>query len=440
MLIKLIITNTENLDGRIKSSHLFDETGGVIGSNEDAAWYISERASLHGKRVMDKHAEIYYVNNLFCIRQMSGEVFINMTVSPLGKGKLAHLKNEDLVRIGSLKIRVLYVNNKHEATSVSASSLEEILHHTDSHESGLLDEFTGTHKAKPTHANFEYQIKEDFVMENYDKTTHKADVDPISALEKTEKRGNKGHGLLIAEAHEEDNASQTITELNTHEDIDMEVRRLMSLKENNSSGEVNPENNDLYKILEVLGLQVGTLGLNQKRQVILDIAKSLAEVVIGLNKIFFMENTIGTALSSLRFQPIEDNPIRTSDDIDSILSELFTGKERYATLSAPAAIKESMDIMYNHHVASERALDSALTALLDSFNPDILLKRFERYRPMDDFESKDAWAWMMYHHYYIKLAGTNRLGFSQTFKDIFSQVYDKEMRNLQQEKSNEKGD
>lgn len=437
MLIKLAVTNTEILDNKVNSSHLFNKSGGIIGSSNNADWQIFERDSVHCQRIFDKHAEITFVNNKLCVRQLNGEVFVNLATSSLGTNKLVFINNEDVIRLGALKIRILHVSNESTAVSTNTSSLEGMFDDKKIDRVNILDEFSDDVDLHIVPSINEREFKKGYDAMNEDKRYCNMDRDPMAALGSSEKEKSTKNILLVDHQLKQREVIQEPME-GEGTDFEQELERLMSVQESSPTSSADKKVIDgVDKILDILGLYSQELTNEQRERVIFDIAKSLHAIVIGLNKIFVMDNNMKVSLSSLRFQPIEDNPIRSGEDVNNILSEFFLGKEKYVSLSAPSAIGESLELLYNHNIASGMALDAALDSLLESIDPSVLLKRFERYRPMDNRRNPDAWAWMMYRHYYSKLAGNSRLGFAQVFKDVFSQVYDKEMRKLKKENDNE---
>lgn len=90
--------------------------------------------------------------------------------------------------------------------------------------------------------------------------------------------------------------------------------------------------------------------------------------------------------------------------------------------------------MLIHNEANRIAIISALKAILDAFSPDVLLKRFENYRRSNEVKpSNNAWAWDMYKNYYEELTSKRQYGFEKLFWEVYSQAYDKALRDKQTE-------
>jgi type VI secretion system protein ImpI len=103
-------------------------------------------------------------------------------------------------------------------------------------------------------------------------------------------------------------------------------------------------------------------------------------------------------------------------------------------LSAPAAVRESLESLHHHQVATHAAIREALEAILHAFSPDALLRRFHGYRRgLRQSEDEGRWAWDMYQHYYRELKSSRQQGFERLFQEVFDQAYDQHLRQLQRE-------
>jgi type VI secretion system protein ImpI len=80
-------------------------------------------------------------------------------------------------------------------------------------------------------------------------------------------------------------------------------------------------------------------------------------------------------------------------------------------------------------MASEKATDAALDAVLRALAPLALARRFLKYKGHAPRTGDlDAWHWRMYQHYYGELSSDRQGGLSRMFREVFRQVYDREMR------------
>ncbi|MGL4673372.1 MAG: type VI secretion system-associated FHA domain protein TagH, partial [Wohlfahrtiimonas sp.] len=164
-----------------------------------------------------------------------------------------------------------------------------------------------------------------------------------------------------------------------------------------------------------------------------EIGASLREAIQGLLKIQQQVTAQHFSTISKNFQPIIDNPLRMGLSYDETVELMYDDDISLVHLSAPAAIKESLDTLFNHQEAMHYAITEALDQILVAFSPEALMHRFQYYRTARRLsaEEQNSWAWKMYQAYYSELISNRQTGFKKLFWEIFDQVYDKKMRELQ---------
>ena len=161
--------------------------------------------------------------------------------------------------------------------------------------------------------------------------------------------------------------------------------------------------------------------------------QTLKATVEGLLALHQGEDSRHRALRT-RLQPIEDNPLRLGDDYTCTMQTLFAAERSPVHLSAPAAVRESLESLNHHQQATREAIREALEAILYAFSPEALLRRFHGYRRgLQDNEDEGRWAWNMYQHYYRELRSSRQQGFERLFQEVFDQAYDQHLRQLQRE-------
>jgi len=126
--------------------------------------------------------------------------------------------------------------------------------------------------------------------------------------------------------------------------------------------------------------------------------------------------------------------LRLGDDYTGTMQTLFAAERSPVHLSAPAAVRESLESLNHHQQATREAIREALEAILYAFSPEALLRRFHGYRRgLQDNEDEGRWAWNMYQHYYQELRSSRQQGFERLFQEVFDQAYDQHLRQLQRE-------
>jgi len=86
-------------------------------------------------------------------------------------------------------------------------------------------------------------------------------------------------------------------------------------------------------------------------------------------------------------------------------------------------------MLRRHSHAAEKACNQALDHVLAALSPEVLSKRFEKYKGHAPRTGDPAaWNWEMYHHYYDAMRPDRQGGLTRMFWEIYRQVYDREMR------------
>ncbi|WFE70787.1 type VI secretion system-associated FHA domain protein TagH [Halomonas sp. M1] len=106
--ITLVVTNSEQLEGRSTSSFVFYNEGGTLGSSTHDDWLLQD----HGGRIRSSHAEITKIDGKFCLIDLSGHTFINRTTLPIGRNRKVALRDGDELLIGEYRLKV-HLGDRH---------------------------------------------------------------------------------------------------------------------------------------------------------------------------------------------------------------------------------------------------------------------------------------------------------------------------------------
>lgn len=369
--LTLSITNAVPAGADQSPHHRFGPAGGSIGTAASDTW----RLSAHRTGAVDGHAEIRYVDGEFCLIDRSGRTFINSASQPVGRGRRARLSQGDTVTIGRYQIR---------ADLAAAAS------------HGLDDIDAGT--ATPE------------LMTDQPPVRASADNEPREPL-----AGLPGRGREAVDADPLPDWNGQGRE--AYPDADDRGRQHIGLR----------------PLGRGLGVSLPATDSADMQGLLEEMGETLRATVTGLLALHQEEGDRHRALRT-RLQPVEDNPLRRGESYEDTLATLFTGERSPVHLSAPAAVRDSLDSLARHQQATEAAIQEALDAILHAFSPDALLRRFHGYRRrLRDGEDEAGWAWTMYQHYYRELITGRQQGFERLFREVFEQAYDRHLRQQHRE-------
>ncbi len=390
-----VVGNSQELKIGLKPEFIFSEIGGTIGSSPNADWQLKSDSS----PILEKHCTITVIDDQYCLIDHSGDVYINHSLAPITPNVPIALGVEDVVKIGNYNVRFqTFLEreedplrfHKHDLTSIFSSE----------HDNNLVPE---------------------------DCTSQ---IDPLSALEITQK-------------------DEISSDSNSSFHLDAVIGAVPKNFEEIESHFYDPNAKDwsgkshyvLSPLLKGLDAKISTnLDSSEVQYIAEEIGASLKEAIQGLLKLYEQNKLISHNASDKAFQPIIDNPLQMGLSYDETAKLLFDSKTSLVHLAAPAAMRESLELLADHHKATETAINYALMRILDSISPERLMERFNYYRSARNLppEDREAWAWKMYQAYYQELTSSRQTGFNKLFWELFDQCYDKEIRDLQDKKPQDK--
>lgn len=184
-------------------------------------------------------------------------------------------------------------------------------------------------------------------------------------------------------------------------------------------------------LLQGMGIALDDLDIQASQVLLREAGQALGAAIRGIAALYGAsdEAQARMAMNALTLQPIEDNPLRLGQSYPDTMRALFSSKRSVVHLSPVAAVEESMAQLKLHQAAVIKGIESGLEALLHAFSPELLLRRFRRYRPDQPLDGDAGdWAWRMYAHYYEELSSARQRGFEKLFWEIFAQAYDRALR------------
>lgn len=208
----------------------------------------------------------------------------------------------------------------------------------------------------------------------------------------------------------------------------------MNNANNNNGGAVQ----SIAVIFAAMGLPAPRVNESSANMLLKEIGGMINTTVSGMVEVLksreLLQRDFGTAPDRLR--PVEDNPLRIADDPRDALDKLFN-VERRSYLKPSEAMKEAMEELSDHQLAMLAGVRAAYSAVMPVFEPEGLIRRFERYGYSDAEDGeRTAWYWEMFEHYYDELSQEASTGLGRVFNDVFKHAYDHQIRSATETRRN----
>lgn len=433
--LQFTVTNPSAVGAGVARSQRFDRRGGSVGSAASDTW----RLSAHRTGVVPGHAEIRFADGDFCLIDRSGRTFINGASQPIGRGRRARLKHGDQVSIGVYQLRVdLAADTDQPTPGLPGVEQEPAAWLGDEPETPLRAASAGPEpatdepvqaldRAGPTPVS-------DDPLAQWQRRADAAAEDSVEAE------------LLASESAWFARDTDVSGDYRENRDGAMGLprHRKSTTTENDRMSDTTPQTDqprpDASRqhisgapLLRGLAAELAFQDSDDMRLFLEEAGQTLKATIEGLLALHQGEDSRHQALRT-RLQPIEDNPLRLGQDYQDTVQTLFASQRSPVHLSAPAAVRESLDSLNHHQQATREAIREGLAAILHAFSPEALLRRFHGYRRgLQEHEDEGRWAWDMYCHYYTELKSSRQQGFERLFQEVFDQAYDQHLRQLQRE-------
>lgn len=481
--LTLLVINAQRLESGLSAAMQWDKSGGIIGSGSHSKWLLKDGQG----QVKSEHCEVLMFDGAFCLRDLSGETFVNGTEMPIGKGLLAKMVHKDHINIGPYQLRVMLGEYEEDHTAGPLSqlfeetstdlladdtfdidtegeqeseisteplaALDELM--IGSEQESLIDGQLETAREDEQHS---IVPEEDLTLRTPNFTVQADSDNEISSSMTLKRILSFGFGKKAAapskpmqqtniEQASQLESQQQITHDNVSEGLQMDEQTLDLLEEEVAKS-IQPEPSTNHSqsatgghlltgpMLNGLGVQVDqTDDIERMHMLSQEMGESLQACIQGLLDLHqqVCNGRFGTLNRNL--QPIEDNPLRLGLSYQETIKTLYDAEKSAVHLSAPAAIAESLRNVQAHNEAMQHATGEALNQILGAFSPQVLQRRFQNYKRshQDTAHDTDAWAWNMYCNYYQELTSHRQQGFEKLFWEIFEQAYDKKIREKQLE-------
>ncbi len=431
--LKLVIINPTETGGGASIEHRFSTAGGSIGTAANDTW----RLSPHRTGAVAGHAEVRYLEGGFCLIDRSGRTYINSSRQPVGRGRRARLNHGDTLTIGRYQMRAELNDETAERPELDEDSGQD-RHLVDMEEGDLLR--SSSRRSVPEGREPLEGLKAP--------AGEPVSDDPLAPWQQIDSDPRKdAPDLLASDKAWFARSADVSDEYRENRDVAMGLPVNRNARNNDSQTQERHGMSDTKTpardasrqhisgapLMRGLGADIDFADSDDMRLFLEEAGQTLKATVEGLLALHQGEDSRHRALRT-RLQPIEDNPLRLGDDYAGTIETLFAAERSPVHLSAPAAVRESLESLSHHQQATREAIREALEAILYAFSPEALLRRFHGYRRgLQDNEDEGLWAWNMYQHYYQELRSSRQQGFERLFQEVFDQAYDQHLRQLQRE-------
>lgn len=398
--LTLQILNHEYLASGKHGNTLISQEGATIGSHVDSFWSIQDQKGL----IEPLHAKIDMVDSHFCISAYAPGLYLN-DVDLFAKAKPVRLQHGDMIKLSDFKIKVqvnpggvLYQD------PLSIRPEEIISHHQDP-----INEILEKPVASTASLTADFHQSASVISS--------LPLDPLKVLDLEHAPTSSPTAV-----HQPTVATQNVLEQSIQLN-DLPGNSALPLENDLTHLAINP-------LFQGLKHTVSLKDSKEAYDFLEEIGHSIKAVVEGLSAL----HSANVYSSDKHLRPIEDNPLNLNLNYDEVVNLLYSTNKCPVHLSAPSAFSESLNQIRLHHIANQRAISEALSALLQAFSPQALMNRFLRYRRSNEKNTPDsAWAWKMYSSYFDELTSNRQQGFEKLFWEIYQQSYDRHIRQLQQE-------
>ncbi len=185
-------------------------------------------------------------------------------------------------------------------------------------------------------------------------------------------------------------------------------------------------------LIKAMGLQQLNMDDDEVTKVNQVVGEVVREMVGGLMQVLGSRSSIKNEfrMNVTTIQPIENNPLKFSANIDDALENMFI-KQGNAYKKPVEAVKESFDSIAEHQVAILAGIRAAFKGVIERFDPALLEQRFAKQKKAGIIPaSQKAKNWDAYLEYYNELAGDIDNSFQYLFGDEFVQAYEEQLQKL----------
>lgn len=193
-------------------------------------------------------------------------------------------------------------------------------------------------------------------------------------------------------------------------------------------------------LVDAMGMQSADLSDEQVREINETVGVMMRETLGGLMQILRSRASIKNEfrINITTIQPVENNPIKFSANVDEILELMFVRRSK-AYKGPVDALQESFNTIADHQLAVIAGIRSAFRSALGKFDPVILQEEFKQSGKggmLPGLFKGNLWG--AYEDYYQGVINDMERSFQELFGDEFVQAYEDQLRKLAHARKREK--
>jgi len=491
MPIEITIISSPGNVNNSKTSHSFSESGGSLGRGTDNSWVLDDP----DKYMSSVHAQISFENGQYLLTDVSTNgTFINGSPEPLGGGKAVLVEGDRFV-ISDYEFIVSFLNAssgdelfsqppgpfsgvdvaEKDEVAIGNSFLQDDPFATPANNSvPLSDAMSGFNAAETdplaaldkANANNNSQSllqNNPFASAPFDSSV--ADqggamndsIDwPDASIETgaipdnwyddepEEKVVSPPPVIAPFETAKEPLSEHSSSHLAALERLESENKKLLNdvaqlkqqIKSQSSHCKTGEQKRAVTAVDRALIEALGFSEKNLSEDKILEISEIagllVRETMEGMMQVLSFRKKIKEEfrINVTTIQPVENNPLKFSANIDDAMENMFI-KENSAYKEPIEAVREGFQGISEHQIAVLAGMQAAFRGMLERFDPQILEKRFEKYKKPGLIQiGKKRQNWESYKAYHTELAENLDNSFQHLFGYDFVQAYEEQMQRL----------
>lgn len=183
-------------------------------------------------------------------------------------------------------------------------------------------------------------------------------------------------------------------------------------------------------LADALGFKNVLMTDRQTRDMQQTVGVLLRECIEGLMQVLRSRASIKNEfrMNITTIQPVENNPIKFSANVDEVLETMFLRRGR-AYKEPIDAVQEGFSAIADHQVAMIAGIRSAFRSALGKFDPLVLEEEFKRTAKWRWFSRRSYWK--AYQQHYQNVLNDAERSFQELFGDEFVQAYEDQLRKLE---------
>jgi len=189
---------------------------------------------------------------------------------------------------------------------------------------------------------------------------------------------------------------------------------------------------DDQSLIDAMGLGEWNLDQEKSKQISATVGILIRETLEGMMRVLSFRKKIKEEfrINVTTIQPIENNPLKFSANIDDAMENMFI-KDNKAYKEPVEAVREGFQGIAEHQVAVLAGMQAAFRGMLERFDPLTLEKRFEKYHKSGllQFGTKGK-NWESYVNYHHGLTNDVENSFQHLFGYDFVQAYEDQLQRL----------